>query len=89
MLEERKIDGSNKNSLRFPLKKAPESTDKFPFRDLKHYTNPEDDEVKTKRNSPRFGYVAQRSLNHLEATGRKPDLQNVPWFRAAGNSEKR
>lgn len=78
------IDESGKVCARFPLRKAPESTEKFPFRDMKYYINPEDVEVKTKLRAPRMGYVAQRSIEYLESTGRKPDLQNVPWFKAAG-----
>lgn len=55
----------------------------FPFRDLKYYTTPEDDEGKTRRKEPRFGYMAQRSVEYLESTGRKPNLQYVPWFKGA------
>lgn len=73
-------DSGSFSSRRFPLKKAPESTEKFPFRDMKYYTNPEDSEVKTKLKTPRFGYVAQLSIHHLESTGRKPELKNVPWL---------
>lgn len=71
------------NLPRFPFRKVPQTADKFPFRDVKHYINPEDDEVNSKVKAPRFGYVAQRSINYLESTGRKPNLQNVPWFRGA------
>lgn len=73
---------SEKNSPRFPFRKVPQTADKFPFRDVKHYINPEDDEVNSKVKILRFGYVAQRSINYLESTGRKPNL-DVPWFKGA------
>lgn len=80
MSENSEVEDSGSFSPRFPLRKAPESTEKFPFRDMKYYTNPEDSEVKTKLKTPRFGYVAQLSIQHLESTGRKPELKNVPWL---------
>lgn len=65
----------------FPLRKAPEDSGKFPFRDMKYYSNPEPEEceVKVATKTPRFGYVAQRSIEFFEATGRKPKLENVMW----------
>ena len=74
---------------RFPLKKMPENYDKFPFHDPKFYTNPQTADVKTVPKTPNMGYVAQISLNFLEATGRKPELENVPWLEAASNKGKR
>lgn len=86
----RKMCEDSKVSARFPLRTAPESTEKFPFRNLKYYVNPEDeDEVKEKPEIPTLGYMAQKSIDFLESTGRKPNLQNVPWFREAGNNGKR
>jgi hypothetical protein len=73
--------------MRFPLKQAPENYEKFPFRDAKFYTLTAD--VKAEPKQPRMGYVAQLSLEFLEATGRKPALQNVPWLEAASNKGKR
>lgn len=77
MSENSEVEDSGSFSPTFPLRKAPESTEKFP---MKYYTNPEDSEVKTELKTPRFGYVAQLSIQHLEATGRKPELKNVPWL---------
>lgn len=74
------------SSKRFPLRTPPESTERFPFRDLKYYTNPqeeEEEEMKSRVKSPRLGYMAQRSIEYLESTGRKPDLHYVPWFKGA------
>lgn len=89
MCEQSAIDGDKGSQQKFPWRKVPESADKFPFRDTKYYINPVDDEVKAERRAPRMGYVAQRSIDHLESTGRKPDLKNVPWFRAAGSNGRR
>lgn len=85
------IDEIGKSDLKFPSRKVPEVSDKFPFRDLKYYTNPEDQDVKTVsvNKTPKMGYVAQLSINHLESTGRNINLQNVPWFRTSRNNGKR
>jgi hypothetical protein len=76
-------------NTRFPLRKTPENYDKFPFRDAKFYTLPEAGDMNAKQRTPRMGYVAQLSLEFLEATGRKPELENVPWLEAASNKGKR
>lgn len=74
-----------KTSAQFPFRRAPEIPGKFPFRDVKYYLDPVPDgelegrQVKVAPKKPRFGYVAQRSIRFLEATGRKPDLENVMW----------
>jgi len=69
--------------------KPSESSERFPFRNAKYYTNPEDEEVKARLKVPRMGYVAQRSIEYLESTGRKPELQNVSWLAAASEKGKR
>jgi hypothetical protein len=79
----------SETNTRFPLKQAPENYMKFPFRDPKYYTIPNDSDVNAKLSEPRMGYVAQLSIGFLEATGRKPELQNVPWLEAASNKGKR
>lgn len=76
-------ENSDRDVGKFPFRTPPESTAKFPFRNLKYYTSPEDDEWRTRMKVPRLGYMAQRSLDYLESTGRKPDLQNVSWFKGA------
>ena len=63
----------------FPLTRAPHVGDKFPFRNTYLYTS---GEHHVKPNEISFGQTAQQSLTHLEATGRKPNLQRVPWFRS-------
>lgn len=74
-----------KTSVQFPLRRAPEIPGKFPFRDMKYYLDPvpgeelEAGQAKVALKKPRFGYVAQRSIQFLEASGRKPDLENVMW----------
>lgn len=88
MCERSTIDDGGRNPPMFPLKKAPQTTDKFPFRDVKHYINPVDEEVKAKWRT-RIGYVAQMSINHFESTGRKPALEHVPWWRTIGTTARR
>lgn len=71
-----------KTSALFPLRNAPETPGKFPFRDMKYYLDPvpaAEEQVKVAPKKPRFGYVAQRSIQFLEASGRKPNLENVMW----------
>jgi hypothetical protein len=68
------------NKTSFPLKKPPEFADKFPFHDIQLYTNPHN--LASSSSDDKLGYIAEKSLKHLEATGRKPDLQRVPWFRS-------
>jgi hypothetical protein len=80
---------SYKTVERFPLRKTPENHQKFPFKDTKYYTEPAADNVHANHSGVRMGYVAQLSLEFLEATGRKPDLENVPWLEAASNKGKR
>lgn len=67
-------------SKTFPIKKPPELDNKFPFRNLELYKNL--DCAKTLEKQKEIGFIAEQSLKHLEATGRKPDLQRVPWFRS-------
>lgn len=74
---------------RFPLRKTPENYDKFPFQNPNFYTNPQTTDVSVVPRTLKMGYVAQISLNFLEATGRKPELENVPWLEAASNKGKR
>lgn len=80
----------------FPLTKPPQRDDKFPFQNTHLYTTngeyeeEEEEEIKVKKeeeeksNEKRrtFGFTAQQSLTYLEATGRKLNLQHVPWFRS-------
>lgn len=75
---------------KFPLRTAPEIDGKFPFRNLKYYVNDgkDGDEMEAKPKIPTLGYMAQKSIDFLESTGRKPNLQIVPWFRAAVNNRK-
>lgn len=80
---------NNETFARFPLRKMPESHEKFPFKDPKYYTAPTTDSVHANHSQVRMGYMAQLSLEFLEATGRKPDLENVPWLEAASNKAKR
>jgi hypothetical protein len=80
---------NNETTARFPLRKTPESYEKFPFTDTKYYTEATVVNVHANQRRPRMGYVAQLSLEYLEATGRKPDLENVPWLEAASNKGKR
>lgn len=79
MCEESKM-GESEKVPRFPLRKAPEVEGKFPFRDVRYYNNYDDNEVKSKVKVPRLGYLADLSIEYLKATGRKPELRNVPWF---------
>lgn len=69
--------------LKFPFKN-PLRDNRFPFKNKKFYTmSPADDSAQDKERTRRtMGYTAQCSLRHLEATGRKPDLTHVPWFRS-------
>lgn len=80
---------SEKKCRQFPLRKAPETEGKFPFRDVRYYNSFEDSEVKTKPKVPRLGHLAQRSISYLEATGRKPEMLNVPWFTTPERHGKR
>lgn len=81
MCEIFKMEESEKGTRRFPLRTAPVEDEKFPFRDVRHYNSSVDaGEVNSKPKVPKLGYLAQRSVRYLEATGRKPELQNVPWF---------
>lgn len=88
MCEQSTIADGGRNLPMFPLLKAPEATDKFPFRDMKHYINPVD-EPKAERRTPRIGYMAQLSIKHFESTGRKPALEHVPWWRTIGITARR
>lgn len=84
------MEDDSPKSPRFPLKRTPEETpDRFPFTKQKYYINPQDERVETCVKPTRMGYMAQRSIHHLESTGRKPILVNVPWFTAAQSNGKR
>lgn len=80
---------STKVELKFPFRKAPDDEGKFPFRNLKYYTSDRAGEARVEAKTRRLGYVAQRSINFLESTGRKPNLENVLWFKAAHGGGKR
>lgn len=69
--------GDSKQIQRFPMRKANTVDGKFPLRE---YNISEDREVKSKVKVPRLGYLANRSIQYLKATGRTPELRNVPWF---------
>lgn len=80
---------TSKTESRFPLQKAPENhSGKFPFMDSRFYMFPDSDENQNMK-EVRMGYVAQLSLEFLESTGRKPELENVPWLEAASSKGKR
>lgn len=102
MKSENLTEKENENSQKFPLRITPEVTDKFPFRDLRLYTENFDvaqemsrkrsEEVAVKnlsRSEYRRGSTAQRSLERLRASGRKIDLNYVPWFRPVWNKVQR
>ncbi|CRK91137.1 CLUMA_CG004823, isoform A [Clunio marinus] len=65
------------NNLCFPLTKAVRNDEKFPFRSIKHYTNPNDSEPDSfEVMKSRMGYTAQKSIERLERMGRKPAI----WY---------
>jgi len=66
-------DDEGKVPQLFPFRRAPESQDKFPFRDLSLYTNPSY-QHHFKQQPRTLGYLSQISIQHLESTGRKPDI---------------
>lgn len=71
------VEHKTKTLTLFPLRKAPVTPGKFPFRDLKYYLNSalsEEEQVKVSPKKPRFGYMPQHSIQLLEASRCKPDL---------------
>ena len=80
---------ASKVELKFPLRQSPEAEGKFPYRNSEYYATEGTGDEKAKTKTSRLGFVAQRSVDYLESTGRKLNLENVPWFKAAHGGGKR